>query len=636
LCGISFVLAPDGRRITDKLFRLHAPIRHRGPDGECLIALTRAGSFQILTGPEDSVDGVVAGLAFRRLKILDLSEAAMQPMLSSDGRVALLFNGEIYNFRALRSELCAKGLHFQTTGDTEVILAAYQEWDTDCFSRFEGMWAILLVDLRLQRVVGSRDRFGIKPLYWSVKNATFMAASEARQILAALDAPPTANARNVALHLEGRRYPVTEESFFEGIESVPPATWFSIALDRVATPQFRPYWRLADVRANEGDRYDDGVERFSVSLREAVRSHHVADVPIGSLLSGGLDSSMITVLLSEIGREEGHRFPTFSFGFRDAYQDMSELRYVDALVAQETLLNYETSFDPAWVAQNVDAVVNAIEEPPLAFPVLAQFRIFELCRQRGMTVILDGQGADEILAGYPYHQRIRLSELILGRQPRKFLSELSAIASRNHVSTLAQGFDFYGAPVMRRFRRSPSLVDSDYNIAARRDGDLLDRSEDPSALNRRLHYDVRWGNVKLVLQYADRNAMAHSIEARVPFFDRALIELVFSMPPEFKIGHGDRKRVLRDAARRRLPRSITERADRMGFATPDAEFICGPLKQRIMDVISDRAFVKQPFLNRAVVQRETDEYVRGKTGEPRRIWRLFTLALWAQSFNAAF
>ncbi len=219
MCGISFVLAPDGRRITDKLFRLHAPIRHRGPDGECLIALTRAGSFQILTGPEDSVDGVVAGLAFRRLKILDLSEAAMQPMLSSDGRVALLFNGEIYNFRALRSELCAKGLHFQTTGDTEVILAAYQEWDTDCFSRFEGMWAILLVDLRLQRVVGSRDRFGIKPLYWSVKNATFMAASEARQILAALDAPPTANARNVALHLEGRRYPVTEESFFEGIES---------------------------------------------------------------------------------------------------------------------------------------------------------------------------------------------------------------------------------------------------------------------------------------------------------------------------------------------------------------------------------------------------------------------------------
>lgn len=626
MCGLSFILDPAANGVGRRLQSLHAPIRHRGPDGEGFAGVTRYGSFR----GDARGDDTIAGLAFRRLKILDLSDAAMQPMLAPGGRTAILFNGEIYNFRALRDELRARGRTFRTTGDTEVVLAAYEEWKEGAFARLEGMWAIIIVDLAQRRVVASRDRFGIKPLHYAIAGGVLMLASEARQIIAATDGRPRANAHRVAQHLRGNRYPVTNETFFDGIRVVPAATWFEMPFDSVTEPTFREYWKLSDFTSRPRA-YDDALRDFETALTDAVRSHHVADVAIGSLLSGGLDSSMITTLLADIGREEGRRFPTFSFGFRGAHEEVSELQYVEEVVRQQSLENYETSFDAQWVAANASRVVESVEEPPLAMPVLAQFRTFELCRDHGARVILDGQGSDEILGGYPYHQRILLMEKLRRGQAGSFYRELSTIAARRGSSFGREAFDFFGAPLAGRLRRARPLVAADYGQKALPEV-ANDRSRDGSAVNRRAHYDVRWGNVKIILDYADRNAMAHSIEARVPFFDRVLVELAFSLPADFKVGGGDRKRILRDFARKRLPARVTERTDRMGFGTPDDAFISGPLRGRIIEAIADARMQSLPFLDRTRLRRLEAQ----PESDPRAAWRVFTLALWRDVFQSSF
>src|SRR5262245_27499524 len=227
MCGISAIIDPTGSPgLISRLFAMHAVIRHRGPDGESFLVVDDRGSTTRSETPDQLRAAATprVGLAFRRLKICDLSEAAAQPMASSDGQTWIAFNGEIYNFRELRSELKAKGRYFRTTGDTEVALAAYEQWGTKCFDRLDGMWAIAILDLHRKRLVVSRDRFGIKPLFWKFESGrTLLLASEIKQLLAASATGPRSNRPLISMFLRGHRYPMLEETFFEGIRAVPPA-----------------------------------------------------------------------------------------------------------------------------------------------------------------------------------------------------------------------------------------------------------------------------------------------------------------------------------------------------------------------------------------------------------------------------
>jgi asparagine synthase (glutamine-hydrolysing) len=260
--------------------------------------------------------------------------------------------------------------------------------------------------------------------------------------------------------------------------------------------------------------------------------------------------------------------------------------------------------------------------------------MFEFCAEHGATVILDGQGADEITAGYPYHQRAFIKQRLLRRQWLAAWSELRAIARRERRSALAVFRDFFIRPYTQQrplfpwiAEAGPRTADPDFAVAR---GDY---GRDPSLVNRQLYFDVHWGNVKIVLGYGDRNAMAHSIEARVPYFDRAFVELLFSLPDTFKIGNGDRKRALRDVARRYVPPEITERGDRMGYGTPDEVMIRGPLSPVIAEAISDPAFRDAGW----IVPDETEKFLRdfqeGRHNDFRAIWRLFVLSRWARRFS---
>jgi asparagine synthase (glutamine-hydrolysing) len=634
MCGISVLLDTAGSpRLTSRLLAMHSVIRHRGPDGEGFLLLDAQGSVTRADDAEPlrAVTTPRLGFAFRRLKICDLTQAAAQPMGS--GRIWVCFNGEIYNFRELRGELAAKGRVFRTSGDTEVVLAAFEEWGERSFERLEGMWAIVILDLHRNRLVVSRDRFGIKPVLWTIDDGGgLLFASEIKQILAAMRRPPRSNRPLIAMFLHGQRYPTTEETFFEGIRCVPPATWCEIDLAAPAEPRFQSYWGLADfTAAHNALSYEEAGARAEDLLTRAVASHRQADVKVGALLSGGLDSATLVALAHKDGAP---KLPTYSLGYRNAAPRHCEMRYVDAMARRDGIENHETTFDAAWIAANTDRILWTLEEPPLAMPAFAQFRVFELCAQHGATVVLDGQGADEITAGYQYHQRAFMKDRLLHGHPFAMLAELRAIARRDRLSAVSLFADYFIRPYLRCRQSSPWIADgSERTDAAEFAFARGDHGRDRSSVNRLLYFDVRWGNVKIVLGYGDRNAMAHSVEARVPYFDRAFVELMFSLPDTYKIGGGDRKHLLRDIARRYVPPEITERGDRMGFGTPDEEMIRGTLRDTVAEAVNDPAFHAAGWIKAPQASRFLLDFHKGVHHDYRAVWRLFVLSRWARRFS---
>jgi asparagine synthase (glutamine-hydrolysing) len=643
MCGISVIIdrgaSPDA---IERLLRMHAEIRHRGPDGERFVLFGRDGQTRYAR-ESGSVPRLplIAAMAFRRLNVIDLSEAAAQPMSSADGMIWLTFNGEIYNFRELRARLSASGREFRTHGDSEVVLAAYEAWGTRCFEELDGMWGIVVADLRRRLMVASRDRFGIKPLHWCADGDRILIASEAKQIVAARDERPRAHAPLVTTYLRGNRIPVLDETFFAGIRALPPASWVEIPLDESGPlPEPKTFWDFGaiELRALSARDYARSVDELEATLRHAVETHNVADVNVGYLLSGGLDSSTLTGIMARDAHANGTEpAPTFSFGFRDARAlPFSELQYAETVARKYDLTLHETTFDGRWVSANAGRIMRAIEEPVLGMPALAQFRVFEFCREHGMTVVIDGEASDEVFAGYPSYQLAGLRDHLDRGEGIRFATELHAMAKQQEQTSLGIIAGLVAQKFRNRTRGIYAWLDPSYG--ARRAADLqeiraalADHGRPTSRMARLLFRDVKWGNVKIVLGYTDRVSMANSIEARVPFLDRRLVELAFSLPDEFKAGDGQRKRILRDVGRRYLPAQVTERKDRMGFGTPDTLFIRGEMwadvEARVRSLGTAPAFVP------GQVDRFVDDFAAGRNDDVRAIWRMYALARWAEEFG---
>jgi asparagine synthase (glutamine-hydrolysing) len=644
MCGISVLLdrRPSGETL-DLIAAMHGTIRHRGPDGEGFVSagatLSPANAFDQL--PYDKVQPVVA--AFRRLNILDMTPAASQPMISRVKPLALLFNGEIYNFRELRAELERGGRSFRSSGDTEVVLASYERWGTGCFERFEGMWAIVIIDLQKRQLVLSRDRFGIKPLFWSIDGPRLFLASEGKQIVAATKRA-RANRNLVGMFLRGVRSPVLEETFFDGISALPPATFSEVPIDGQGDIELIHGTRYWDLGAFDADRalpprYEDAVDRFESLLLASVAQHRVADVRVGSLLSGGVDSSTLAVMLSEFDDEGGRQFPTFSFGFRSREADVCEMPFVDAVVKHRGLVNFETSMDVGWVRDNNARVIYTLEEPLLGIPPLAQYRVLQLAGERGTTVLFDGQGSDELFAGYPYHQRIFLSDRWHRRRFGDLTRELRAIKAKDGGSPISYFLREMAFNSLRARIRNPDPAPRwiEPSWASRHDAGYVeamrDRGPDVSQVNQQIHFDVRWGNVKTILGFGDRNGMAHSLEVRVPFFDRELVEFAMTLPDSYKIGQGDRKRILRDVARRRLPPVVTERVDRLGFGVPHERWMRNGLWSAVRDTITASSFESLDCFRRDALRASVHAFESGENNDARAMWRLHNLALWKSTFG---
>ena len=444
--------------------------------------------------------------------------------------------------------------------------------------------------------------------------------------MAARGGRPRANAAFATKLLHGAHTPNLYETMFDGIEPMPAATFFELPFDALSAPHFTTYWELPDRSSTNPPRYQDAVDEMDSILRDAVASHSVADVRVGALLSGGLDSSMIAAIA---------QLPSFSFGFEGEFEALSELEYSRAVARSSHLENHETTFDATWVRNNIDNAIRAMEEPPLGLAPLAQFRIFQFCREHGMTVVLDGQGADEIVGGYPYHERLFILDRLRRGRWSEATGEIRAIARKHDRSSIAITYDAIRPSIVNQYRKRIRRRPHDWiAIDPTRAEDLrayVDRGNDPSVVNRQSYWDIKWGNVRIILDYADKNAMHSSIESRVPYFDRRFVELAMSLPDHYKVGGADRKRVLRDAGRRILPPLVTERHARQGFLTPDETLVRTTLREEIARDINDASFTSLPLFHKDRLRRFIN-----KSRDTRAIWRLWALARWRAIFDATF
>ncbi len=588
MCGIAGIISPHSQSAAwfiPRLTAMSAALRHRGPDGYgyLLASVDHPPVLRLNQElPDDLPYEATVGLAHRRLSIIDLSDASLQPMVDAGGEVALVFNGEIYNYLALHEELEALGYAFQTSGDTEVLLRAYQAWGEQCFARINGMWAVAIWDRRRECVVLARDRTGIKPLYYAVQHDHLYFASEIGALLAVPDLPCAPNDDTVARYLLTGLVDDTVETFYAGIRQFPAAHYAVVEQADASRIVPQPYWDFptapfAGIPA-------DAVQQFRELFIDAVRLHAQSDVPVGTCLSGGLDSSAI-VCVSELlrARQAIPRYSHTAFGYVSSEAAYCEKPFMDIVArATETTMHYIDISREDFLSR-LPEILAAQDEPFGSASIAMQWFIFERARREGMTVMLDGQGADETLGGY--HAFFVPYAATLLRQGKwqeylAFRGESRRVYGKITVSekALLQAFvpKILGR-MLRSMHRSPNTQVADLlnhafqpNPAAR----VTALSEsDPYELDAVLRGAMRATVLPALLRYEDRNSMTHAIESRVPFLDYRLVDLLFSLPSTWKINGILTKYILREAMLGILPELIRTRTDKIGFrAAADLTF----------------------------------------------------------------
>jgi asparagine synthase (glutamine-hydrolysing) len=637
-------------------------LRHRGPDDEgYLLVDTRSGRVRLCAGentraelglPSIASYTAVIGerfdlaLGFRRLAILDLSPAGHQPMASPDGACWLIFNGEVYNYIELRSELASRGHTFKTGTDSEVILAAYQQWGPDCLSRFNGMWALALWDGRRRQLFVARDRFGVKPLYTvSGQRGTFAFASEIKGLLAGGVVPFRPSSGAVARFVAQGGYlsHARGETFFEGVQELPAGHYALIThKGRVA----KRYWSLSTQVVGHELSDAEALARYSNLFTDAVRLRLRADVPVGTCLSGGVDSSSIVAVAGQLMQTEhavslerlGEHQQTFSAVYADD-GPWNERRYIEEVVASVgTAGNYVyPTADRLW--DDLEELVWHQDEPFQSTSIFAQWCVMDLAHQRGVTVLLDGQGADEMLGGYhPYAvwfgQLLRAGRLTHAAREAQAAGSVTGLDPLPLVARGAAGQ--LPAPLLRRLRGSrvrdavaasglrPELGKS-FQSSVAAAGEAYEGLDN---LNKHLARLIIEDSLPNLLRYEDRNSMAFSIESRVPFLDYRLVEYVFTRAPHLRIHDGWTKWIQRKAIDGKLPADIVWRRDKVGFETPEQQWFRAG-KSHLLDLLGDDSAAD--YLDMDYVRREAPGLIdSGNTGI---VWRWVNLVLWLNRFG---
>jgi asparagine synthase (glutamine-hydrolysing) len=631
VCGIAGCYQqPDGQKLVDIMTD---KIAHRGPDS--------AGIWN------HEHNGVTAQLGFRRLSIIDLSAAADQP-LHKDG-LTIIYNGELYNYRELRAELSRYGVGFATHSDTEVVLEAWRRWGPDALPRFRGMFAFAVVDERTGDLVLARDPFGIKPLYYLPRGDGVVFASELKALVAAVGSelriePGALVASMLYYWLPEQRCPL------EGVRKLPGGTWALLRPDGTLT--VRHYWRIADVAAQAAA---GPAVNLGPVIEESVTAHLVSDVPVSSFLSGGLDSSIITVLAHRAAQE----IDAYTITFRPEDQRLEAMPddavYARKVAAQFGIDLHEIEISPDIVSL-LPRVVDVLDEPigdPAAINTLL---MCETAHERGIKVILSGMGADELFGGYRKHLACAMAGRYSRLPPGFPRAGVRFAVERFPVSVAGRGLryarwskrflTFAELPEEPRFRRSYTLYDPD-ELAALISPDLAgyvcqvikehsDVYHDNSLqdeVNRMCLADTRLFLPGLNLTYTDRASMAASVEVRVPFVDPLVARAAFSLKGSDKIRHGHGKVALKRAAESWLPREIVHRP-KASFGAPLRAWVRNDLHELINDVLVEGELVGSGFVQAAPLRRLIRDEQVGREDRAKQIWQLLTLELWYRNVRS--
>ncbi|MEX0899960.1 MAG: N-acetylglutaminylglutamine amidotransferase [Gammaproteobacteria bacterium] len=586
MCGIAGELRFDGRAAdADAVGRMMCPMQRRGPDG--------FGLFQQGT----------RAFGHQRLKIMDLTERAQQPMFDAALGLGIVYNGAIYNHHELRKELEVHGYTFFSTGDTEVILKAWHHWGDGCVDHFHGMFAFALWERDTGRTHLVRDRLGIKPLYYAERAGIMRIASTLPALLAAGDVDTSIDP--VALHhyLSFHSVVPAPHTILNGVRKLPPATLMTIEPD--GARRSREYWR-ADYHARDDERglsFEDWQDRVLGALRTAVERRLVADVPVGVLLSGGLDSSLIVGLLAEAGQ---HGLGTYSIGFESVGGECGdEFKYSDVIARHFDTDHHQIRIDTARMLPALADCIDAMAEPMVSHDAVGFFLLSQEVA-RTLKVVQSGQGADEVFGGYHWYPPLLDSRDALADYRRVFFDRDHAEFSRI-VDPALVGKDHSSAFVAAHFNRAGATHPVDQ--AMRLDTNVM-LVDDP---------------VKRV----DNMTMAWGLEARVPFLDHELVELAARVPAEYKVGSGG-KYVLKEAARRVIPTEVIDRPKGY-FPVPALKHLEGAYLDMVRSALQSPAAQQRGLFQRAYV----DELLSAPNAQltPLRgskLWQLALLELWLQ------
>jgi len=631
MCGISGILHLDGAPVLLPVLRgMTDAIAHRGPDAEGHVILPRDGE----TGR-----GRV-GLGHRRLAIIDLSPAGAQPMTNEDETLWIVLNGEIYNFRELRADLEARH-PFKSQSDTETILHLYEERGVDCVAALDGMFAFALWDARRARLLLARDRVGKKPLFYAARGPVFVFGSEVKGLLRhpAVEAAPAVAAFP---HYFAFGYAPPGETFYRDVHELPPAHWMTV--DATGPRVQRRYWALPSPgQPAAAPSEAEAVERVRDLVTRAVEKRLVADVPLGAFLSGGMDSSVVVAVMSRL---LGEPVRTFSLGFEgDAAFD--ETPYARAVAAHCGTRHTEFIVKPEAVGL-VERLVHHHDGPFGDSSAIPSFLVSELTR-RDVTVALNGDGGDEVFAGYPRFQGSVAAELV----PRP-LSRLAHLVARHlpeprgyhhPVRRMQRFFSAAALPLLPRLREWASVFGSDLPSLLRPEiraaaaaldfpADVLANAGTGPALARVLYVNFMTYLPGDLLVKMDRTSMAHGLEARSPFLDRALVEYVAGLPGHFKLRRGTSKWILKRAFGDTVPSAIVRRPKR-GFGVPLGAWFRGALRDDVRDALMSRSSRAHDFVEPDYVARLVAEHLAGLHDHGHRLWTLLTFEVWLRRRSVA-
>jgi len=526
MCGIAGVFQFNDVKVDATKAQLMCDVMaHRGPDGE--------GSW---SNQCNSVR-----LLHRRLSIIDLSDAAAQPMTSDNANTIIVFNGEIYNYIEIRNELIGLGVSFKTSSDTEVLLKSYLHWGVQCLSHLNGMFAFAIWDETKQELFCARDRFGEKPFHYYYSDDCIVFASEIKSIKAYL---PNIKIDRLKLqnYLDECFVMDNTTTFFENINALDPASYLIVSKNKF---EKHVYWNIE--LKEEKLSFEDSKEKFIALFNKSIQLRLRSDVPVGSSLSGGLDSSSIVCSLNELGVEN---MQTFSARFKS---ELDEGKWISDVTNKTSYVNNEVWPEPSTFLTELEKMIWHHVYPPGSTSVFAQWCVMKLPRIKGVKVLLDGQGADEYLAGYDELKYYALWEHYHKGNFKKFFEERNHF-KKHYGKDKSIGYAFLMDPLLKVFGKKREVFKYGHS------------------LKQVLKYYTE-NKLNELLRYADRNSMANSIEVRLPFLDHHLVEFVFSLPMTHVYNHGKTKYILRESMKNVLPDSVYNRTDKIGFAPPQNKWM---------------------------------------------------------------
>jgi asparagine synthase (glutamine-hydrolysing) len=605
MCGIC------GFNWNDKklIINMNDQMKNRGPDSD--------GHY---------IDNNIS-LGHTRLSIIDLSSRGKQPMTDNDESIIITYNGEIYNFQDLKRLLEEKGYEFKSNTDTEVVIYSYKEWGVECIKRFIGMFAFCIYDKNKEILFLARDHIGIKPLYYYYDEKKFIFSSTIPPLLKhKLKTEP-----NKMLIRDFLLYNTTDYSqntFFSNINKLPAGCSMVYFIRHNHLKKYR--WWSNDFVGDYGGSYQSAVRKLRMLMEKSVKRRLLSDVPVGTCLSGGLDSSYIACLIDKISDVD---IQTFSATFPGFEKD--ESKFIDIVSSKTGIYNNKIEPTAKDLEKELLDFVEAMGEPVPSPSPFAQYKVFQLARRKKRTVILDGQGADELFGGYKYFFGFYIKGLILNFQISKVIKELYHVIKKTQSPTSVLSVLFLFLPLS--FKKMYFRNKSNISIALLNDSSsvtpFFSRYYTKKSLHGALKYHLDH-KLEHLLKWEDRNSMAASREARVPFLDKEVINFVFTLPEKFIISNGVSKRILRSAMNGTVPTEISNRMDKIGFATPEEFWLSSePIRELL-----DKFFIKDTPLSKDYIDLDKTskaiiKYGKGVKKYNSFLWKSLFLETWLRVFK---